>query len=171
MMMMKASFVVAVPLALALGLVAAVASIGSAQNDPRVGSWKLNLAKSKYDPGPASKSDMRTYEADGDGVKATVKIVSATGDATTRTYSAKYDGKDYPETGNPAVDTIALKRINASTQEATLKKKGRVVQTARTVFSKDGKVMTLTINGTNASGQPVKDVMVFDKQEDRMNRR
>jgi hypothetical protein len=161
MMMMKASFVVAVPLALALGV---VASIASAQPDPRIGTWKVNLAKSKYDPGPAPKSDMRTYEADGDGVKGTLKIVPATGDAITTTYSAKYDGKDYPVMGNPAWDTIALKRIDGSTQEVTRKKNGKVVQTTRTVFSPDGKVMTAAAKGTDANGKPINNVLVFDKQ-------
>jgi hypothetical protein len=161
LVMMKASFVVAVPLALVLGLVAATSS---AQPDPRIGTWKVNLAKSKYDPGPAPKSDMRTFEADGDGVKATVKQVPATGEATTVTYSAKYDGKDYPVAGSQAFDTIVVMRINASTIDTTLKKNGKVVQTNQTVVSKDGKVMTQTAKGTNASGQPIKNVLVFDKQ-------
>jgi hypothetical protein len=66
---MKASFAVAVPLALALDLVGAIASMASAQADPRVGSWKLNLEKSKFNPGEAPKSDIRTYVAEGDGVR------------------------------------------------------------------------------------------------------
>jgi hypothetical protein len=162
---MKASFAVVVPLALALGLIGTVASIASAQADPRVGSWKLNLEKSKFDPGPAPKSATRTYEADGDGVRATLKLVPATGEAGPgMTYSAKYDGKDYPVKGVSAYDMVAMKRIDASTQEMTLKKDGKVVRNLRTVFSQGGKVMTNTAKGTNASGQPYNDVEVFDKQ-------
>ena len=161
---MKASFAVAVPLVLALGLVAVIASMASAQADPRIGTWKLNLEKSKFDPGPAPKSDMRTYEAEGDGVKATLKLVPATEDATGMTYSAKYDGKDYPVTGTPAWDTIAIKRVDASTEEVTLKKDGKVMQNQRTVFSQGGKLMTVTGKGTNASGQPFTNLMVYDKQ-------
>jgi hypothetical protein len=161
---MKASFGVVVALALALGVVGAPASIRSAQTDPRVGSWKLNIEKSTFDPGPPLKSDMRTYEAEGGGVKATFKLVSQTGDVRTSSYSAKYDGKDYPFRGTPNFDTIAIKSVDASTQEVTLKKDGKVVQNQRIVFSQGGKVMTITAKGITASGQPLTNVLVFDKQ-------
>ena len=79
-------------------------------------------------------------------------------------YTAKYDGKDYPVTGSDTIDMIALKRINDRTTEATLKKSGKVVSTARRVVSKDGKMLTLTITGTNAKGQKMKNIAVYDKQ-------
>jgi hypothetical protein len=90
--------------------------------------------------------------------------VDADGNKTTFEYTAKYDGKDYPVTGSETFDMIALKRINDRTTEATLKKSGKVVSTARRVVSKDGKTLTLTITGTNAKGQKMKNIAVYDKQ-------
>ena len=136
-----------------------------AQDSIGLGTWKLNLAKSKYDPGPPPKSESRLYEPwEKDGVKATFAIVQADGTRATFGYSAHYDGKDYKYTGSPDYDTIALKRVDANTNQATLKKDGKVVQTAKVVLSAGGKVRTLTLTGTTATGQKVNNVMVFDKQ-------
>src|SRR5579872_3503323 len=90
--------------------------------DPAVGTWKLNTAKSKYTPGPVPKSAIVTYEETADGIKRTGESVDADGKATSFTYTAKYDGKDYPVSGSDLYDTIAPKRINDHTVEATLKK-------------------------------------------------
>ena len=76
-----------------------------------MGTWKQNFAKSKHVPtptGPQPQSITRTYEMFGDGLKATIVTVSADGKRTTATYSAHFDGKDYPYIGNPTIDTIAL---------------------------------------------------------------
>ena len=132
--------------------------------DPVVGSWKLNVAKSKYSPGPAPKSATITYEDTADGLKRTGETIDAEGKKTSFEYTAKYDGKDYPVTGSDVFDTISIKRINDHTVASTLKKAGKVVSTSRRVTSKDGKTMTLTINGTNAEGQKTHAVAVYDKQ-------
>ena len=132
--------------------------------DPTVGTWKLNTAKSKYSPGPAPKSATITYEETADGIKRMGESVEADGTKTSFEYTAKYDGKDYPVTGSDTFDMIALKRINDRTTQATLKKSGKVVSTARRVVSKDGKMLTLTITGTNAKGQKMKNIAVYDKQ-------
>jgi hypothetical protein len=144
-----------------------VASPALAQ-DAHVGTWKQNFAKSTITPaptGPPPQSATRTYEMFGDGLKATLVTVSPDGTRTTTvTYSAHFDGKDYPYSGSTTIDTIALKRIDASTFESTLKKAGKVVTTGTNVVSKDGKTMTYTSKGTNASGQPTSGVAVFEKQ-------
>ena len=130
-----------------------------------LGNWKLNLAKSKYDPGPPPMSETRVYEAwETDGVKATYTRVQADGTRITLGWSAHYDGKDYKYTGSPDYDTIALKRVDANTTDATLKKGGKVVQTTKGVVSSDGKTRTTTTTGMNAKGQKVNNVAVFDRQ-------
>jgi hypothetical protein len=131
---------------------------------PIVGTWKLDVAKSKYSPGPAPKSATITYEETADGIKRTGETIDAEGKATSFTYTAKYDGKDYPITGSDLYDAIAAKSVTANTTEATLKKSGKVVSHAKRVISKDGKTMTLTITSTNAKGQKTKDVAVYQKQ-------
>jgi hypothetical protein len=138
-------------------------SLSAQGTDPAAGTWELNLAKSKFSPGPAPKSQTRTYEVTGADVKYTLKGIDADGKPTLVQYTAKYDGKDYPVTGSQDFDTISLKRVDAVTAQATLKKGGKMVQTATRVVSKDGKALTLTTIGTNAKGQPVNNVLVFDK--------
>jgi hypothetical protein len=105
-----------------------------------------------------------TIEAAGDGEKATTEGVNAAGTATMTQYTAQYDGKDYPMTGSQNVDTVALKRIEARTLERTDKKGDKVVGTLTRVVSEDGKTMTVTLKGTNAQGQAVNNVIVWEKQ-------
>ena len=147
---------------LALGLFVLVSSLLAA--DAAIGTWKLDIGKSKFSPGPPPQSATVTYEDSGGGVKRTGETVNADGSKTSFEYTAQYDGKDYPITGNPNANTIALKRVNDRTVEATLKKGDRVVTNARRVVSADGKTLTLTINGINEQGQKVKNVQVFEKQ-------
>ncbi len=132
--------------------------------DPASGTWELNLAKSKFSPGPPPKGLTRTFEVTGADVKYTLKGIDAEGKPTLVQFTARYNGKDYPVTGSEDFDAIALKRVDAATTEATLKKGGKEVQTSTRVVSKDGKTLTLTAKGTNANGQAVNNVMVFDKR-------
>jgi hypothetical protein len=144
------------------------ASILRAQSNLSTGTWKLNVAKSQYSPGPPPQSMMRTFEPQGDdAVKVTSKGTAGDGSDIAYSYTAKYDGKDNPilGTGVPnAAETIALKRISPNTAEATLKKAGKAVVMTRNVVSKTGRVMTVTAGGTNANGQPTNNVTVWDKQ-------
>ena len=138
--------------------------VAQSSADPIVGTWELNVAKSKYSPGPAPKSQTRTYEVVADGIKATLKGIDAEGKAITAEWTMNPDGKDRPFTGNPNADTLSLKRIDTNTVDFTLKKAGKVVITGRRTVSKDGHTMTLTSKGTDAQGKPVNDVEVFEKK-------
>ncbi len=152
----------------ALGVCVVVASVlvvsVSAQASPEIGTWKLNVAKSKFSPGPAPKSQAVTFAAAGQGIKSTVDGVGADGSKIAQSYTANFDGKDVPLTGSALADTVSLKRISATTVERTDKKGGKVVQTITRVMSADGKSMTITTKGTNAQGQAVNNVAVYEKQ-------
>ena len=145
-------------------LVAFALSVSAAAADQQSGTWKMNPAKSKYSPGPAPKSVTVKIESDADNIKLSSDGIDAAGNPTHVEFTAKYDGQDYPITGVPNADTIALKRIDASTTESTAKKAGQVVMTVRSVVSKDGKTRTSTFKGTDAQGQDVNNVVVYDKQ-------
>jgi len=152
---------------LAIGVVLGigVVDLSAQMNDPRIGTWKLNVAKSTYSPGPAPQSLMVKVEAAGQGEKVTADFVNADGTRTTTLYTANFDGKDSPLTGSLAgVDMVSLKRIDAQTTERTDKKGDKVVQVLARVVSPDGKTMTVTTKGTNAQGQAVNNVAVYDKQ-------
>jgi hypothetical protein len=141
----------------------AFASVASAA-DPVIGTWQLNLAKSKFSPGPAPKSETRTYAAGADGITMTWKSVAANGKETSVTSTFKTDGKDYPVTGSPNFDTLALKQVDGNTVHSTQKKGGKMIgETTRSV-SKDGKTLTLASKGTGADGAAYDNVLVYDKQ-------
>ena len=147
-----------------LAILTPAANLAAQATDPIIGTWKLNLAKSTYSPGPPPKSLTVTFEAAGAGLKITSSGVDAQGNPTATSYTGQFDGKDYPVTGSPGYDSQSLKRINASTVQSTRKKAGKVVQTAMRVVSKDGKTYTTTTDGTNAAGKKIHDVAVFEKQ-------
>ena len=146
--------------ALALTTVAALAA------DNTIGTWKLDVAKSKYTPAPMPiKSLTVTREASDGGVKHTTKGERADGTAINASYTAKYDGKDVQVSGNSQYDTIAIKQLNANTLTDDRKKTGGPYKaTGRTVVSNGGKTMTTTTKGTNADGKEFTQVLVFDKQ-------
>lgn len=146
-----------------VAVVLAATQIGLAQTDPHVGTWTLNLEKSKYAPGTAPKSQTSVFATAGQGLKVATTAVTATGTSNTE-YTATFDGKDHPVKGNPDWDTTALKRIDDRTIEFTRKKGGKVVQTARSVVSADGKTRTVTVTGVNAQGQKVNTVALYIKK-------
>jgi len=150
----------------AVGLaVAWMNGIVSAQGpDPALGTWRLNVAKSKYSPGPAPKSGTATFSAAGQGIKVVVEGAAATGDKTRFEYTANFDGKDYPMTGNPEADMVSIKRVNPTTVESMFKKGAKTMLTNTRVVSADGKTMTVTSKGTDSKGQTVNNVQIFEKQ-------
>jgi hypothetical protein len=127
-----------------------------------LGTWKLNVAKSKYKAGIPPQNQIRTYEPSGEGVKATVKTTYANGRSTTVEYVANYDSVEYPVTGADA-DTIALKKVAPRTAEAVLSHAGQVMATVRRVISEDGKTMTIAYQGT-LLGERADYIAVYDKQ-------
>src|ERR1700690_1903757 len=130
---------------------------------PNMGTWKLNEAKSKFPP-MAAKNNTVVYEAMGDNVKVTVDGVDGDGKPTHNEWTGKFDGKDYPLTGDPVSDTRSYKKIDDRTTELTNKKGGKVTATGRIVISADGKSRTVTVSGTDAKGNKVKSTAVYDKQ-------
>jgi hypothetical protein len=151
-------------LATTLLLVALVLNVSAAPADEHSGTWKMNPAKSNYSPGPAPKNITVKIASDADNMKLTSDGIDAAGKPTHVEYTAKYDGKDYPITGIPNADTVALERLDASTIRSTTKKGDQVVMTVTSVISKDGKTRTATYKGKNAEGVDVNNVVVFDKQ-------
>ena len=156
------AFGVVVALVVVLG--ADIVGLSAQASDPRIGTWKLNVTKSKFSPGPPPKALTVKVEPSGQGEKVTTEGVNAEGGNTATQYTASFDGKDYPLTGSPNADTVSLKRIDARTTVRTDKKGGKVALTLTRAVSQDGKTMTVTVKGTDAQGQAVNSVLVFEKQ-------
>jgi hypothetical protein len=154
------------------GMVAGLAAFvcigaGIAQTpDPMHGTWKLDVAKSKYSPGPAPKSSTLNIEAAGTGRKVSVETVAADGTAITWGYTGNFDGKDIPITGtNPDADTIVLRRLSPTSTQTVWKKDGKVTITNTLTVSPDGQTLTIVSTGTNAKGQKVNNTQVFERQK------
>jgi hypothetical protein len=143
----------------------AITAIGMFGADSSLGTWKMNVAKSKSISTNPVKSRTDVYEATPDGgVKVTRTEVRADGTASNYSYTFKYDGKEYPVKG-ASYDTVSVKRIDAKTTNREIKKTGGLNhQTTRSVISKDGKTRTDTVKGTGSDGKPVDSTNVYDKQ-------
>jgi hypothetical protein len=135
-----------------------------AADDPFVGTWKLNLAKSNASAAATFKSGTAKIELREDGLKTTADMVSAQGETIHTEFFARYDGLDYPVVGDPYSNTIAVQRADATHVYTTWKKDGRVVAIAENLMSADGKSWTETIVTKDAQGRDVRIVTVYDKQ-------
>jgi hypothetical protein len=144
----------------------AITSVTALGADNTLGTWKINVAKSKYTPAPLPiKSLTVMREASDGGVRQATTGERADGTKIDASYTAKYDGRDVQVTGNSQYDTIAIKQVNANTLTDERKKTGGPYKaTGRTVVSNDGKTMTTTTKGTNADGKEFTQILVLDKQ-------
>jgi hypothetical protein len=133
-----------------------------AADSPQMGTWKLNEAKSKI-PAGAMKNTTVVYSADGDNTKVTTDGTLADKPVHTE-WTGKFDGKDYPLTGDPNSDSRSYTQVNDRTLTLVNKKDGKVTTSGKIVVSKDGKSRTLTASGKDAKGKKIKSTAVYDKQ-------
>jgi hypothetical protein len=131
--------------------------------DPYLGTWKLNEARSTLSPG-LPKNLTVVDEAVGDSVKVTVDGVDGQGKPTHSEWTGKFDGEDYPVTGDPRADTRSVKKIDDRTLELTVKKNSKVIMTGRIVLSADGKSRVVTASRIDAAGKKVESTSLYDKQ-------
>ena len=131
--------------------------------DPQMGTWKLNEAKSKITPG-TTKFNTVTFKSTFGNTKVTADGTDASGKPIHVEWSGKFDGKDYAVTGDPSGNTRSYRKVDDRTLEVTVKKNGKVIVTARTIVSSDGKSRTATVSGTTPKGKKFKNVAVYDKQ-------
>ena len=153
-------------LLLKLSLLTMAVTMQLAAADLFLGTWKLDPAKSKYDPGPGPKSSTVVYSADGDWIAIKIEGVAADGKATSNSFRYKRDGKDYP--WNTATEsgksTISIKMMDDHHSVATVKRDGKAISTSKNTISKDGKTRTMATTGTNAEGKKYSNVAVFTRQ-------
>jgi hypothetical protein len=136
-------------------------------DSPFIGTWKLNVAKSKSDNTPLPKSLTRTVTADGSGLKYLFEGVTADGSTISYSFSSNFDSKASVVTGSGmpgGADSITLKRINANKTAGTMTKGGKEIGKAEAEVSKDGKVTTVKSKGKSADGKDFSTSTVYDKQ-------
>ena len=132
-------------------------------DDVNMGTWKLNETKSTFTSG-AAKNLTVVYEAAGDNLKVTVDGIDGDGKPSHTEWTGKFDGKDYPVTGDPNSDTRSYTKIDDRTVGLNAKKNGRPTTSGRIVVSPDGKSRTVTMTGIDSKGKEVKSIAVYDKQ-------
>jgi hypothetical protein len=147
-------------LTLAMFLVAV--PVGFAQ-EAFLGVWKLKEAKSEFSPG-APKNRTVVYEAEGDKVKVTVDSVSSDGKPTHYQWTGKFDGKEYPVTGDPLSDARSYTKIDDRILGFNVMKGRKVITSGRIVVSGDGKSRTVTMSGKDATVHRVSSSEVYEKQ-------
>jgi hypothetical protein len=132
-------------------------------DNPHMGTWKLNEAKSKFTPG-ATKNNTVVYEAAGDSVKVTVDGVDGDGNPSHNEWTGKFDSKFYAVTGDPTSDMRSYRKINNHTLALTGKKGGKITLTGRIVVTANGRTRTVTTTGTDSKGKKFSNRAVYDKQ-------
>ena len=145
---------------------AVVAGTLMAQTQPSfVGTWKLNLAKSKYEGTSAPKSLTRTVTAEGQGLKYSFEGEAADGSKISWGFTTNLDGKDSAITGvgMPGADAVALERPTAHKITGVMKKGGTKIGTVWTDISSDGKTVTVSTKA-KIDGKEVKTKQVYEKQ-------
>lgn len=131
--------------------------------DAQLGTWKLNEAKSKLAPGTPKNTSV-VYEAAGDNVKVTIDGVGSDGKPMHNEWTGKFDGKDYPVTGDPTSDMRSYTKIDDHTLGFKVKKDGKVTTSGRIAVSADGKTRAVTVSGTDSTGKKISSTAVYDKQ-------
>jgi hypothetical protein len=149
-----------------LGLLTlALVTVATAADEPFVGTWKLNVNKSRYGLRQPQKSEILQIDTQQNGLKYLADGIDAEGKNIHFEFSPKYDGEYYPVTGTVAAGSaMALKKVDANTRELVLKIEGKEVQRRRDVVSQNGKTLTRTVTAINSQEQDAKDVIVFDRQ-------
>ena len=139
--------------------------VGAQTAEPIVGTWKLDVAKSTYTPGPAPKSTTIVVKPAGKGVEVAIDAVNADGSPLKWGFTSLRDGKEEAKvTGNPMFDTVTASRESANAGTNLYKKGGKLVMTTKVAIAADGKSMTVTSTGTDAKGQAVNNVAHYTRQ-------
>lgn len=146
-----------------LGFATSVVS-AAAGDDLFSGTWKVNPAKSVFDPGPGLQAQIVKFETTAEGMKVVIDSTGADGKTIHSEWTGKFDGKDYPMKGDPNVDTRSFKKVDDHTLDIIAKKGGKVLTTTRTVYSKDGRTRVSTQTGTDPQGRKVQHRIFSEKQ-------
>jgi hypothetical protein len=130
--------------------------------DPQIATWKLNPAKSKLNR-QMGRNDLVNYEWSFFKIKVTISGVDARGNPVHSEWKGKFDGQDYPVSGDPTSDARAYRKVNDNTLDFTIKKGGAVVATGRIVVAPDGNSRTVTSWAKDARGKRITSVAVYNK--------
>lgn len=131
------------------------------------GTWKLNVAKSKFAKGHEIKEETIVVAEQGDNRAVTTKGTTGDGKPISFKYTSPIAGGSLTYTeGAPAAGagaTVVL-RIGANTADSTTTLNGKVVGTSHTLLSADGKTLTRTDTFVGADGKSSQSVLIENRQ-------
>lgn len=133
-------------------------------SSPFDGSWKLNVAKSQFNPGPPPREILRTYKVADDAIIMTINGTRGDGSTIAARARFKLNGADSHYSGTASMDTVSVTAVDARTWSATAKKQGKLLNQSIFAVSADGKTLTQTLQGRNSDGIAVDDVLVYERQ-------
>jgi hypothetical protein len=145
-------------------LCAAAAVSFAADAGGNMGTWKLNEAKSQFAPGATKNHTVVYSAAPNDMIKVVVDGTDKAGKAVHNEWTGKFDGKDYPATGDPNYDARSYTPAGPNALDMTVKKAGKVVGTGKIVVSADGKSRTVTTKASDPAMAMMNNTAVYDKQ-------
>jgi hypothetical protein len=147
----------------AIAFVLSLLATAAFASGPEMGTWKLNEKKSRFTPGTPMNVKV-VNEQNGDKIEVTVWTVAQDGKRWKNEWTGKFDGKDYPVTGDSNVDSRSVKKVGSRTYRLVVKKGGKVMATGKIVYAKDGKSRVVTVSGKSADGKRYRSSSVYDKE-------
>jgi hypothetical protein len=133
-------------------------------SDPWIGTWRLNVARSSFNPGPPPRvQTINIQSREGDGLYVVTNGVDAAGRPTHTERLAKFDGRDYPAQGFEQPTTQAFTRVDDRSYAIVSKAGGRIITRTRVTVSSDGRTMTTVTTGDVGQG-PINNTQVLEKQ-------
>lgn len=132
--------------------------------DPLIGTWVMDPAKSTFKPGPGFKSQTRVFTSLPNGSQMTVTAVNADGTALKGGGTYRLDGRDYPLTGIPGIESITMVRQADLRVAGVAKAKGQQMGRFTFTVSEDKRTMTLYFKGLDPNDQPFENTMVFNRK-------
>jgi hypothetical protein len=135
----------------------------TAQNEPFLGIWDLNLTKSSITRGAPPRIETVVNVAEPGGFRSMLAVVTATS-TSVEIHHYNFDGSFHQTEGSDPRE-LSFKRVDQNTIEQDTRRNGQITVNRRIEISKDGKTMTFTASGTTGGGQKyTNDIRVYDKK-------
>ena len=131
--------------------------------DPIVGTWKVNVEKSKM-RNPVQSEIMKIEETAPNTYRCVFDIVTPTGEKVHREIIRIADGKEHPVEGVNTNAAGASEITSPGLRRVVRNRDGKYFGELQVQFSSDNKVHTVTGTGTDASGKPYKNLVVYERQ-------
>jgi hypothetical protein len=128
---------------------------------PFTGTWKLNLEKSRFNPGPPFRNFTLTFTADG---TRKLDLIGANGQPL-KVSLPWSDGREVAVTATGGLEkATAISKIRGKTFHDTWKENGKIIERVHGIVSSDGRTLTIKVDGTDMQDRVFHNQLIFEKQ-------